>query len=172
MPVMWFPTLRGTASTARTRPPPPRNPGKRGSAGRSGEASASPRCSRKPITLMLTACGHDPDESPGVSRRMMVLTLDPAISGARSLMEPSSADSRPVVLWTIQSRIGCSSEFEATISHSSVTNWSSAWRRWASGVPVTPGAWVMGGPFDGGTRPGKSVGARSGPHKARVSERG
>src|SRR3989442_445432 len=98
---------------------------------------------------MLTACGHDPEERPGVSRRMMVLTVGPETSGPNSLIEPSSAVSRVVVFCTIQSRIGWSSAFEATTSHSSVTNWSSAWRRWASAEPETPEACVMEGPFDG-----------------------
>ena len=50
------------------------------------------------------------------------------VSGPESLMDPSSADIMPVVFWTIQSRIGRISVFEATTRQSSARKLSSACR--------------------------------------------
>src|SRR5881396_2824069 len=106
---------------------------------------------------MLTAGGHDPDESPGISLRIMVFTTGDPTSGVSSLIEPSSAESRLVVFCTIQSRIGCSSALDATTSQSCVTNSSSAVRRARSGVPDGCGATVMQGSCDQGKRPRPEV---------------
>ena len=61
MPVKRLPALSGTASTERMREATSRSAGNRGSFGRSGEASASPRAIRNPMTFLEIACGHDPD---------------------------------------------------------------------------------------------------------------
>jgi hypothetical protein len=125
IPVTRLSTRSGTASTERMRLSAPRRAGKRGSFARSGVASGSRLVMRKPMTFRETAAGHDPAWRPGRSLRISVLAVGASVSGSSSRIEPSSAENIPVVLRTTQSRIGCSSECDATTWHSSYMNDSS-----------------------------------------------
>jgi hypothetical protein len=97
--------------------------------------------SRYPITLTVTACGHEPKPR---SRSLRTTVTAPVSPASISLMEPSSAPSSAELFCTTDSRMGVSSVVEATTPPSSESRRSAAASSLGSaGGAAIPGTSVM-----------------------------